>query len=309
MRDPNLALGIDLGGTNLRVGIVDHDGQLLEFAAGPIDASLPGDQIVIEIWKLTGQLSELQRVSSVGIALAGAVLQDGIIQKELTNLEGLHHYPLKEKLIQLFHLPCHLDNDAILALLGEYRFGAGRGYQNILLLTLGTGIGGALLLNGVLRKGPHGLGCEIGMLPFPNPDLESLTPFERLASPKSIMHRLGDPSGYLYEKASAGDLQAQAAIEGMYRYLGWIVTALHLANDIELVILSGGLASVGQPLREGVRRAYEQICPAEIQFGLNIVTGSLPQHAAGVIGAACLCFEPIASVPSPYKSRENPILS
>jgi len=291
MEDTNLALGIDLGGSNLRVGIVDDRGALLDFAARPIDGRLPGELIVSEIVDLARTLPLHSQVCGVGLALAGAVLPDGLIEKELTNLEGLHHYPLKEKLASAFGRPCFIENDAILALLGEYRFGAGRGYKDALLLTLGTGIGAALVLNGSIRKGPHGLGCEVGMLPFPNPDIQKLTPFERLASPKSIMQNLGDPSGYLYDRARAGDLQAQEALAAMYRYLGWMVTAVHLVVDLNLVILSGGLASVGEPLCAAVSQAYKEICPREIQFNLEIVTGALPQHAAGVIGAASLCFD------------------
>jgi glucokinase len=291
MTTTNLALGIDLGGTNLRVGIVDDAGNLLDFASRPIDGRLPGEAILADIVSLANSLPDLERVSCIGLAFAGAVIPNGFIEKELTNLAGLHHYPLKDRLEQVFGKPCRLDNDAILALLGEYQFGAGRGYQNVLLLTLGTGIGGALLLNGSLRKGPHGLGCEIGMLPFPNPDIDSLTPFEKLASPKSIMYSLGDPSGYLYERAQNGDIHAHQALDKMYRHLGWMVTAMHLAVDLDLVILSGGLSSIGEPLRVGVKKAYQEICPKEVQFKLDIVTGTLPQHAAGVIGAACLCFE------------------
>jgi glucokinase len=287
----DLALGIDLGGTNLRIGLVDQCGSLVDFTARPIDGKLPGDAILEEILSLSKSLPEYSRAACVGLALAGAVLPHGVIEKELTNLEGLHHYPLKDRLEKAFGKPCWLENDAVLALLGEYRFGAGRGCQDALLLTLGTGIGGALLLNGSVRKGPHGLGCEVGMLPFPNPDIRCLTPFEKLASPKSIMDSLGDPSGFLYERALTGDVQAQEALDRMYRHLGWMVTAMHLAVDLDLVILSGGLASVGEPLRVGVFKAYQEICPTEIQFNLEIVTGTLPQHAAGVIGAACMCFE------------------
>jgi glucokinase len=185
-----------------------------------------------------------------------------------------------------------MDNDAILALLGECRFGSGRGYNDVLLLTLGTGIGGGLLLNGTLRRGPHGLGCEVGMLPFPDPTIDHLTAFESIASPKSIMQRLGDPSGHLFDRALHGDPVASAAIDEMYRLLGWLVTNLHVVLDLELVILSGGLAGVGQPLREGVLAAFRDVCPPELQFGMQVRMGTLPPQAAGVIGAACLYLEP-----------------
>lgn len=291
MMDPHLALGIDLGGTNLRMGIVHSNGELQDFVTKPIDAALTGREIVDEITNLAHHLHQLSAVSGIGLALAGTVLPDGIIRKELTNLGGLDHFPLLDELERAFSKSCFLENDAILALLGEHRYGMARGKRDVLLLTLGTGIGGALLLNGSLRRGPHNLGCEVGMLPFPDPDMRSLKPFEQLASPKSIMRRLGDPKGYLYVKAANGDAVAQHAIQDMYAYLGWLVANVHLAVDLELVILSGGLASVGQPLCQGVKEAFHKICPPDVQFDLDVALGALPNHSAGVIGAACLCFE------------------
>lgn len=291
MTDPHLALGIDLGGTNLRIGIVHKDGELVDFATKPINSSLSGTEIVDEIMTIASQLPKVAAVTGIGLALAGAVLPDGIIRKELTNLSGLDHFPLLSELEKAFGRPCYLENDAVLALLGEHKYGMAQGKRDVLLLTLGTGIGGALLLNGSLRRGPHNLGCELGMLPFPEPDMSSLKPFEQLASPKSIMHRLGDPKGYLYVKAADGDTAAQRAILEMYTYLGWLVANVHLAVDLELVILSGGLASVGKPLCQGVQAAFRKICPPEVQFDLDVALGALPNHSAGVIGAACLCFE------------------
>lgn len=291
MMTPPLALGIDLGGTNLRLGIVDADGRLLDFAARPLAPDLSGDDIVREIVQTAQQFDSLPQAGGVGIAFAGAVLPGNGILKDLTNLPNLVDYPLQDEISRALKLPCAMDNDAILALLGECRFGSGQGYSDVLLLTLGTGIGGGLLLNGHLRRGSHGIGCEVGMLPFPDPDMNHLTPFEFIASPKSIMERLGNPGGYLYERAAAGDSQAIEAIDEMLRLLGWMITNIHVVLDLELVILSGGLASVGEPLRAGVMQAFQALCPPELQFDLQVQLGALPAHAAGVIGAACLFFE------------------
>jgi glucokinase len=292
MEQPKVALGIDLGGTNLRVGVMDQNGRLLDFASQSIDPGLNGDEMVAKICALAAPLAELDQIQAVGIALAGAVQPGGVIPEGLSNLPGLEGYPLEKQLSEAFGRPCIMDNDALLALLGECRYGIGNGYKDVLLLTLGTGIGGGLLLNGKRRRGPHGIGWEAGMLPFPDPTLSNLTPFEQLASPKALMRRLGDPDGYLYERASTGDEQAQAAILSMYRYLGWLVSCMQLSVDLQLVILSGGLASVGQPLIDGVRNAFKEICPDELQFNLRIELGSLPQHAAGVMGAASMVLEP-----------------
>ncbi len=282
------ALGIDLGGTNLRMGVVRSTGELVDFAAQPIDAEAPGDRIVAEISRLAHTLPHLDQVEAVGIALAAVVQPGQPIERELTNLRGLHHYPLVEQVAQALGLPCAMENDALLALLGEARFGAARGRRDVALLTLGTGIGGAFLLDGVLRKGTRGMGCEIGMLPFPDPTMDSLTALELIAAPKAVMARLGGPGDRLYERVAAGEARAQAAAQAMHRHLGWLVTALQLSLDLELVLLGGGLAAAGQPLLDGVRAAFQSICPPGLQFGLRIELGSLPQHAAGVIGAAGL---------------------
>jgi glucokinase len=287
----SLALGIDLGGTNLRMGVVDRSGNMLDFAARPIDATWPGDRVVRAIVDLAESLPHAAQTDRVGIALASIILPGGQIEAESSNIPGLHRFPLVERIKKAFHRPVYLENDAILALLGEARFGAGRGVSDILLLTLGTGIGGALLLDGRLRKGPHSLGCEIGMLPFPDPTMDRLTPIEKLASPKSIARRLGNVKGRLYDPAVAGDPDTQQAVHAMHHYLGWLICMMHLTNDLQLVLLSGGLASVGQPLLDGVRQAFDEICPRDVRFDLRIELGSLPQHAAGVIGAASLCFE------------------
>jgi glucokinase len=293
MHQSIIALGIDLGGTNLRIGVMDQAGRLLDFASQTIDPTLDGDGMVNEIYRLASGLSQADKIQAVGIALAGSVRPGGgMIPKGLTNIPGIEGYPMEEKLGQVFDRPCVMDNDALLALLGECRYGIGRGYRDVLILTLGTGIGGGLLLNGIRRRGSHGIGWEAGMLPFPDPTISNLTPFEQLASPKALMRRLGDPNGLLYERAAAGDSNARHAIASMYRYLGWLVSCMQLSFDLQLVILSGGLASVGQPLVEGVRQTFKEICPPELQFDLQIELGSLPEHAAGVIGAASLAIDP-----------------
>lgn len=291
MTKPALSLGIDLGGTNLRAGIVSQDGELIEFVYRSIDVNSSGDDIVSEIAQTVQELEHLRQVIGAGVAFAGAVLPDSEICEDLTNLPNLVNYPLRAEISRTLNLPCKMDNDAVLALFGECCFGTGRGYSDVLLLTIGTGIGGGLLLNGRLRRGSHGIGCEVGMLPFPDPDMGHLTPFEFIASPKSIMERLGNPQGHLYERADNGDMEALEAIREMYQMLGWLVTNMHVALDLEMIILSGGLASVGEPLCKGVQKAFQEICPRELQFDLQVKLGMLPAHAAGVVGAASLFFE------------------
>lgn len=286
-----LALGIDLGGTNLRSGLVDAKGKLIEFLSQPIDPMLSGDQIVQAVVEQVKSLGSLSGVRGVGVGLAANILQGGILQRGLTTLAGLSGYPFLERLSGALGKPCLMDNDSILYLLGEVHFGAARGVDNVLLITLGTGIGSGLLLDGVIRHGAHSSGSEIGLTVVRESITGDYFPVENLVSPGALTQKFGEPSGQLFQFASYGDEKAQTLIEEMFEYLGVLVANAHVLLDLELVLLGGGLARVGPVLRDGVRAAFTRTCPANYQFGLRIELGDLPVDAAGVIGAACLWFE------------------
>jgi len=293
----NLALGIDLGGSNLRLGIVSTQGEVLELHVEPIDPALSGDEFVSLIAARARGLKDFAKIRGAGVALSACVLKGGVLEVGMTTLAGLGGFPFVERLSSLIKQPCRIDNDANLALLGEARFGAARGASNVLLLTLGTGIGGGLLLDGQLRRGSHSSGSEIGqgMVPTATLGYRSL---EELASPGAMMRRLGDPRGLLFERAAAGDGQARQLIAEMYELLGLSIANAHVLLDLELVLLAGGLAHSGTVLRDGVQAAFERICPVHLQFGLQIELAALPPEAGGVIGAACLMFEEAGLMPA-----------
>ena len=286
-----LALGIDLGGTNLRSGLVNPEGELITFLSQPIDTQFSGDQIVEAVVEQVIGLGPLSGVSGVGVGLAASILSGGILQRGLTTLAGLADYPFLERLSRALSLPCLMDNDSILNLLGEVHYGAARGVDNVLLITLGTGIGSGLMLDGVIRRGAHSSGSEIGLTVVRDNITGDYVPIEHMVSPGALTQKLGEPAGQLFQFASEGDEKAKSLIDEMFEYLGLMVTDAHLLLDLELVLLSGGLARVGSVLRDGVRAAFTRACPADYQFGLRIELGDLPVEAAGVIGAACLWFE------------------
>jgi glucokinase len=284
------ALGIDLGGSNLRIGIVDIQGKVHELHVEPIDPGLGGDDLVRLIVARARGLDSDAAVGGIGIALSACVLEGGVLEPGMTTLAGLGGFPFVDRLSRELGRPCRIDNDANLALLAEVHFGAAKGARDVLLLTLGTGIGGGLLLDGRLRRGAHSSGSEIGqgMISGPTGEYRSL---EELASPGAMMRRLGEPRGMLFDRASSGDDQAQALIAEMYELLGLSIANAHILLDLELVLLAGGLARSGTVLRDGVKEAFARICPAQLQFGLQIELADLPPDEGGVIGAACLWFE------------------
>jgi glucokinase len=284
------ALGIDLGGSNLRLGIVDTRGKVSELHVEPIDPEFGGDDLVDLIVARARGLTSHVDVGGIGVALSACILKDGVLEPGMTTLEGLGGYPLTERVSQELGRPCLIDNDANLALLAEAHFGAAKGFKDVLLLTLGTGIGGGLLLDGRLRRGSHGSGAEIGQGMIPDSD-NGYCSLEELASPGAMMRRLGEPRGMLFERATSGDGQAQLLIDEMYELLGLSIANTHVLLDLELVLLAGGLAKSGPVLLDGVRKAFARICPAQLQFGLKIELADLAPDQGGVIGAACLWFE------------------
>ena len=180
------ALGIDLGGTNLRMGIVGRTGKVNEFLSKPIDPGLSGAQIVCEIVETALSLNEFGKVQGAAVGLAANILKGGILKTGLTTLPGLGGYPFLEELSRALSKPCLMDNDANLTLLGEAHFGAAKGVDHVLLLTLGTGIGGGLLLDGRLRRGAHSSGSEIGLTVISDSDFGSYLTVESLVSPGAL---------------------------------------------------------------------------------------------------------------------------
>lgn len=293
-----LALGIDLGGTNLRLGLVAPSGKLRDFTGVPVDWTLSADEIVGVIARQARSSGYLSEVSGVGLAVAAVVLPGGVVREGLTNLPGMGGYPLADRLSTALGKPCVVENDAGLALRGEVHFGKAQGFDDVLLLTLGTGIGAGLLLRGQLRSGPHASCGEIGLTLIVDPRTSTYRPIEDIASPGALAQRLGDPGGYLFEKASAGDVLAQSLIKEMYEYLGLLIINAHLLIDLELVLLSGGFAVAGEALKKGIAASIDRLCPPEYRPDLQVELGFLPVDAVGVIGAASLWFEREGLLPS-----------
>ena len=298
MNSDEYILGIDLGGTNIRLGEVDSKGILSNFHMYKIDRSLTGDELIDWIGNRVEETFDLERMHAVGVGLAAMVLRDQRLRPGLVVHPGLAGYPFVENLSQRINTPCWVGNDASAALRGEVHFGSAKGYKNVLLLTLGTGIGGGLLLNGKVREGSNGSSVEIGLLKFGYPSQGDPISIESLYSPGAIMEQLGDPYGNLFERVEKGISKAKLLESQMYKALGLLIANVHLLLDLELILLSGGVVQAGDKLIDGIRREFRSICPTEYQFGLDIRPGNLQVNTAGVIGAASVWLERASLLPS-----------
>jgi len=308
------AIASDLGATNLRIGLVSMKGQLEQ----KIELETPQDNPDEVINLIVNAVSRLdiknKAVSGIGVGIGGLVDFDNGKVLYAPNFTFKNIY-LKEILSSKFKLPVFIDNDANTAALGEKVFGSGKNIDNMVLLTLGSGIGGGIIIDGQIYRGSSGVAGEIGhmIIQIGGPkcmcgnegDLESLASGRALDrearkavrnSKDSLMFKLADGNiervnGILVTKAALqGDELANKLISQHAQKL-----AVGLANvvnifDPELIVLSGGMSETGNLLLSPAKKALKNLIFADIKNVTKIVFGDLGPEA-GILGAAALVFK------------------
>jgi glucokinase len=287
------AVGIDLGGTNVRAGAVAEDGGIAGFVIEPVDRQTDGEGLASLLAKLVADVRGDKLVVAVGAALPATLrAPDGEILPGTSNLPGLEGFPILKRMQELTGLRCAIGNDADLALWGEARYGAARHARNAVAITLGTGIGSGLMLDGRLWSGSRGHGAELGLTRVPEPSSasgRSWIALETLASAEALRNLTGSAAEQVYASAKRGDRKSQALIEAVCEYLAIAIANAHLLLDLEVAVLCGGMAKAGAVLLDGVKRQFEALCPPPYRDGLTIALGELGDRAA-VAGAASLAF-------------------
>jgi glucokinase len=163
---PDFSIGVDLGGTNLRIAAITTEGQLLEKITLGVKVALGRDHVIGEMCDAILSLTEKYRGSGrfigAGIGVPGIIDMDTGMMRKSANLPGWSDYPVRDVIERRLGARVFLDNDAKVAALGEQWLGAGRGVDNMAMITLGTGIGGAIILNGRIFYGMNGMAGEFG---------------------------------------------------------------------------------------------------------------------------------------------------
>jgi len=163
---PDFSIGVDLGGTNLRIAAVSTDGQLLEKITLGVKVALGRDHVIGEMCDAIHRLTEQYRGSGqfvgAGIGVPGIIDMETGMMRMSANLPGWADYPVRDEIERRLGARVFLDNDAKMAALGEKWMGAGRDVDNMAMITLGTGIGGAIILNGKIVYGMNGMAGEFG---------------------------------------------------------------------------------------------------------------------------------------------------
>lgn len=291
------AVGVDLGGTFVKAGLVTARGRLVgRLVHRPVNRAATGEALARAVADAAVAARGSRRAGAVGVAVPASVrAPEGRVVRGTSNLTGLEEFPFRARVARLTGLPCAVGNDANLAALGEARSGAAAGRRNVLLLTLGTGIGSGLVLDGKLWEGSRGYGAEFGISAIRPPRAAGLGDrwmlLEELVSAEALRRWAGGPSKDVFARAARGNARARRAVGIVYEYLGMAAMNAHLLLDLERVVLAGGMANAGTSLARGVTAAFRRLCPPAYRGGLEIRVARLGD-AAGVVGAAVYALEP-----------------
>jgi glucokinase len=304
--DMNIA--VDIGGTQIRVAVYPK-GEHRPLVQKRIPTQ-GKDQTALE--RLTGLIAELWPpegcVRAIGAAAPGWINPQLGIMYHAPNIPGWERIPLTGILQDRFGVPVKLGNDANMAVLGEWRYGAGQGHNNLVYLTISTGIGGGVITNGRLLLGANGLAAELGHITI-IPDgpmcscghrghLEAVASGTAIARYVAEQLAVGVPSELsgiktptgrdIYQAAEHGDTLAKTAFERAGKFIGHTIANFLTIFNPSIIILGGGVSRSGPYLLEPIREAIaERALDPEYLNGLVITTAALGDNA-GLLGALVL---------------------
>lgn len=303
-------IGVDLGGTNMRVAVLDLHGNILLRHREATHASNGRVKVVARLIDLIREMlsrskAEGRDVRAIGIGAPGVIyVEKGIVVKS-PNFPDWNNFGLKEEVEKAVNIPVFIENDANAAALGEQWLGAGRGAGSMILITLGTGVGGGIVLNGRIWHGADGMAGEIGHITIIPEGRQCSCGnrgcLEMYASARGIIQSYREgldktsvpatdrrrtyTSEEIYQAARDGDGLAQKVMEDMGRYLGIGIASLINIFNPEMIVIGGGVMDawslfIGPLTREVKQRAFE--VPAERAVIMPARLGG----DAGIVGAA-----------------------
>ena len=284
-------IGIDLGGTAIKLGRFTTDGNCLQSLSVPTPQPATPTDVVEAIVNAIPLIDPQGYGKAVGIGTPGPVDATGRIAVVAINLANWHDVPLADLLEAKLNLPTFLANDANCAGLGEYWLGAGKQFQNLILITLGTGVGGAIILDGKLFTGHRGAAGELGLITL-NPDGHRCNSgnqgsLEQYASAPAIRRRTGLEPSELGALASSGDLKALTFWQEYGKDLGAGLASLIYILTPEAIAIGGGVCASFEFFLPSMQAEIERRVLPSSRDGLQILRAQLGNQA-GMVGAAKL---------------------
>ncbi|KHK96937.1 glucokinase [Microbacterium mangrovi] len=305
-----LTVGIDIGGTKIAGGVVDAQGVIVE----KLRVDTPSDtrHLATAVVDMVRHLAERHEIGAIGVAAAGFISKDRSTIIHAPNI-AWRNEPLRDELESQLKMPVTIENDANAAGWAEFRFGAGEAYDDMVMLTLGTGVGGAVVLGGEMFRGGHGIGGELGHVRFErNGRLCGCGQrgcLEQYASGRALQREandIADAGGIGAELAAlraergtihgeavsrlvlAGDPGAIEALRRVATALGEACGGFQAVLDPEIFVIGGGVAQLGEDLLRPIRAAYEGAVPGFSDRPIATFEIAKLVNDAGIIGVADL---------------------
>jgi glucokinase len=314
--DEGYVIGMDIGGTKLAVVISDMKGRIIRKVKRPTEAERGPDHVIGKLFEMTHQLIdgtrvELDQVAGIGVSCGGPLdTKTGIVYSP-PNLPGWDAIPLKAKIEEEFGIPAIIENDANAGALAEWMFGAGRGYSYVVYMTMGTGIGGGIVVNGRIYHGANDTAGEVGhqiLIPDgPQCGCGKRGCLEALCSGPSIARRAREAvrqnpdtlilklagnriedvrSEHVVEAARQDDPLAMKLIDETAFYMGWgIANMVNILNP-EVVIIGTIAVAAGDLLLEPIRRNVRRMAMERAASIVRVLPAQLGEYVGDLAAVA-----------------------
>jgi len=279
---------VDIGGTAIKYGIIDEGGKILFRKQQATEAAKGGPAVLKKVENIIEDLSSNEKPDGICISTAGIVdSRKGEVRYSASLIPGYTGTKYKEEFEKRFGIPCEVENDVNCAGLAEAISGAARESKISLMLTIGTGIGGSLIIDGEIYQGAFGSACELGYMHMDGSDFQTLGSARTLT--KKVAEWKGEPesewNGYhIFEEAKKGDKLCNKAIDEMTEVLGKGIANICYILNPDMVVLGGGIMAQKDFLQDKIRKSVDKYLIPCIALDTEIV---FAQHKndAGMLGA------------------------
>lgn len=274
--------GVDIGGTTVKIGLFSVDGELMDKWEIPTNKKDNGKYILSDIANFINQMIDTKKINKediigVGLGVPGPVNKNGVVSV-CVNL-GWNSFNVEKEFHEITGLPVKVGNDANVAALGEMWQGAGKGYQDVLMVTLGTGVGGGCVLDGKIISGMHGAGGEIGHMPVKDDEpiacncgnhgcLEQYVSATGIVTQaKKMLDKDDCPSSlrdydcleakHIYDEAKNGDGIANELVDSTCKILAKALAQVCCVMDPEIIVIGGGVSKAGDILTSRITKFFK----------------------------------------------------
>jgi glucokinase len=309
------AIGVDLGGTNIKAAVVDKDKGIIEQVTTPTQANLGREHLLDRISETISSLVKMHDIIGIGMGMPGMVSKDQTTVNNPPNLPGWISVNASEEIRKRTGIACKIENDANIAALGSMHFGVGQKFDSFIMITLGTGVGGGIIYEKKLFKGTEGMAGELGhvIIDYHGPLSNSVTrgTVEAYLGQRFLSRFAADlisqnPSNALYKKfandfdklepvdltnaAKQGNELAIEILAKSGQRLGYaIINYVHMM-DIRKFVVSGGVSKAGDFLFEPAKQIVQKHMMEPFKKGFEVVYEDLGNDSA-LLGAAGLAFD------------------